>query len=257
MDTENSMKPITIQTVPGERRAFTPAIIGSAIFIFFFLASFMRVQTSSGSVSAAQSAQQLTPKLYLLAEALNEFLIGAIAITLFLVCVHLVKGKKLDFLHLHFSWRRIPKDLLFAFGIYLITALLSYGLTMLVKAVGIKGATGNTEQLVKNGHSLGAFLISLFLIGFAAPIFEEILFRGVIFQGFAGRWGDKWGIGLSSFVFALGHYQGKLSLDLTTLPVILFLGFMLAIRYRRTGNLQANLTTHMFNNIVTVIILFL
>ncbi len=77
-----------------------------------------------------------------------------------------------------------------------------------------------------------------------APLFEEIVFRGFLFRGFANSWGWKWGALASGAVFALAHLQLDIFVPLAVL------GVALAWVYRRTGSLWTCIVMHaLFNSI--------
>ncbi len=102
------------------------------------------------------------------------------------------------------------------------------------------------------GDYLGQFF---FLMGAAlfAPIGEEVLFRGYIFNTLRRIWGEKrWGIvgayGLSAFLFLLAH-SGAASEGLIALLLPAFvMGLLLAWGMHRTGSLLPCVIAHGMNN---------
>lgn len=81
-----------------------------------------------------------------------------------------------------------------------------------------------------------------------APFFEEIVFRGFLFRGFANSWGWLWGALASATLFGLAHLQLDVFFPLAAL------GFMLAWVYRRTGSLWTCIAMHaLFNSIAVAI----
>ena len=62
-----------------------------------------------------------------------------------------------------------------------------------------------------------------------APLFEEIVFRGFLFRGFANSWGWVWAALASAAIFGAAHLQLDVFLPLAAL------GFVLAWAYHRTG----------------------
>lgn len=80
-----------------------------------------------------------------------------------------------------------------------------------------------------------------------APVFEEIVFRGFLFRGFANSWGWIWGAIASAVVFGFAHLQLDLFIPLAVL------GFGLAWVYKRTGSLWTSITMHaVFNGIAVL-----
>ncbi|MGE5229512.1 MAG: lysostaphin resistance A-like protein [Deltaproteobacteria bacterium] len=80
-----------------------------------------------------------------------------------------------------------------------------------------------------------------------APLFEEIVFRGFLFRGFANSWGWVWGALASSAVFGLAHLQLDVFVPLATL------GFFLAWAYKKTGSLWSCIAMHGIFNAIAVL----
>lgn len=99
----------------------------------------------------------------------------------------------------------------------------------------------------RNGLAVGVFF---FTASVAAPIFEEIMFRGFLLPSLT-RYLSPWGaILLSSFLFAIAHLQLSELLPLATLGIVL--GFV----YTRSGNLLAPMLLHCLWNSGTLVSLF-
>ena len=77
---------------------------------------------------------------------------------------------------------------------------------------------------------------------FIAPVFEEILFRGVIYQGLKKRLGLPGAVVLSSGFFSLLHFNAA-----QFLPVM-GLGMLLCFIFEYTGSLVPAIMIHIFNN---------
>lgn len=80
-------------------------------------------------------------------------------------------------------------------------------------------------------------------IGFA-PILEEILCRGLLFETFNKRWGVKFSIFLSALFFGLIHF------DLATIVVATVAGMIFGVLYVRTSSIFASMIVHAINNAV-------
>ena len=78
-------------------------------------------------------------------------------------------------------------------------------------------------------------------IGFA-PILEEILCRGLLFETFNKRWGVKLSILFSALFFGLIHF------DLATLVVATVAGMIFGVLYVRTSSIFASIIVHAVNN---------
>ena len=96
------------------------------------------------------------------------------------------------------------------------------------------------------GHGdIGTIVAGVLIIG-AAPISEEIFFRGFIFGGFRRRLSFPVAAVLSALIFGLFHYTGSGSL--TVVPQLAFLGFAFCWVYEETGSIYPTIALHMVNN---------
>ncbi|MEL1263472.1 CPBP family intramembrane glutamic endopeptidase [Pseudoxanthomonas putridarboris] len=131
------------------------------------------------------------------------------------------------------------------------TFLLSSLLTWCGRRLGLEPNPSNLA-LIEAGFAQYPVFLSLFVV-VLAPLYEEVLFRRVLF----GRlWAAGWpvlGVALSSAVFALMHEIPGLTGNppLTTvflLAVYVAMGAVFAVVYRHTGTLWAPIGAHMLNN---------
>jgi membrane protease YdiL (CAAX protease family) len=260
----SDMNPIEgeIETV-GNRRAFVPAIIGIVIMFLFFLSGLVvQIAGNHHLVSSSKSPKSLedltgdTPKQILTLLYSNEILLGVIALVLALVAAKLAKKKLRTFLHAKFSWINLWRDLGYAAILVFLANLLDVAISSFSHLFS-KADTGNVTALTHSQKVTSVYVALLICTVIAAPIIEETLFRGVIFQGIKGKWGSQAGRFISAFAFSLAHYQGDLVRDLTTMPTIFILGYFLARRFEKTGRLQSNISIHMLNNLLPFLFLVL
>jgi len=116
------------------------------------------------------------------------------------------------------------------------------------------------RYLKKSIYSTSQLVPALIMITLAAPIIEELLFRGCL-QSYLKRYTKKsLAIVFSSLCFSAFHFSfsqgiGNISLLFSLFVFALFLGFI----YERQGSLFASISLHMTLNIVSVvrILLFL
>ena len=96
-----------------------------------------------------------------------------------------------------------------------------------------QGQGGNNPllQLVLEERDPLALGLFLFTAAVAAPVFEEILFRGFLLPSLTRYMSAWWAIGLSGLIFAVAHLSFSEILPLTVLGAIL--GFV----YVRSQNL--------------------
>jgi len=107
-----------------------------------------------------------------------------------------------------------------------------------------EGAELLTQALVPDGW--GARLAVLLLGGLAAPVGEELLYRGMLFGALRRRWGFWGAASVSSLAFGLFHM-----IPLQILMAML-LGVVLCWVYERSGSLWAPVVVHLVNNLLAL-----
>jgi CAAX protease family protein len=96
---------------------------------------------------------------------------------------------------------------------------------------------------------LGPLWIQVLLIAIAAPIGEEVCFRGMLFGGLRERL-PMWAAALiSAALFGLLHVTTGISV----VPPLIAFGFLLALLYERTGSILPCILLHMLNNSVALL----
>ena len=141
---------------------------------------------------------------------------------------------------------------LWGFGSYFIALPLMLCVAFLNQQIW-QGQGGNNPllQLVLEEQDPLALGLFLFTAAVAAPVFEEILFRGFLLPSLT-KYMSAWGaIALSGLIFAVAHLSFSEILPLTLLGAIL--GFV----YVRSQNLLASILLHSTWNSATMIGLFL
>ncbi len=141
---------------------------------------------------------------------------------------------------------------LWGLGGYLVALPLMLGISLLNQQIW-QGQGGNNPilQLVLEERDPVALGMFLFTAAVAAPVFEEVLFRGFLLPSLT-RYMSTWGaIGLSSLIFSVAHLSFSEVLPLTVLGAIL--GFV----YTKSQNLMSSILLHSTWNSITMIGLFL
>jgi membrane protease YdiL (CAAX protease family) len=95
-------------------------------------------------------------------------------------------------------------------------------------------------------------LLLLLITAVAAPIVEELMFRGLLFPALKSTWGKIGGALLSGAVFAAVHP----TIPSGFLPIML-LGVAFALTYERRGSLLANIVMHGIHNGLILLTVFL
>lgn len=137
---------------------------------------------------------------------------------------------------------------------FLASSLLTWG----ARGIGLEPNPSNLE-LIKAGFAQHPVFLGLFAV-VLAPLYEELLFRRVLF-GRLWQAGRPWlGLALSSLVFALAHEMPGLAGNppLTTLfllTVYAVMGAVFAGVYRATGTLWAPIGAHVLNNALALAVM--
>lgn len=114
---------------------------------------------------------------------------------------------------------------------------------------------GNSRQLfVQHPQGVGILILALLVTAVAAPVCEEIFFRGMLFQLLRGRFPLWVAVVLSGVAFGLAHASPAINLAL--LPVFFYMGVVLAVLYVRSGSLTNTMLLHAINNAVGTVLVF-
>jgi membrane protease YdiL (CAAX protease family) len=98
-------------------------------------------------------------------------------------------------------------------------------------------------------ESFGAVPVQVLLIVFAAPISEEVLFRGMLFGGLRTRLPRLAAALISAVLFGGLHALTGVS----AVPPLIAFGFILALLYEKTGSIIPGILLHMLNNSVALL----
>jgi membrane protease YdiL (CAAX protease family) len=104
---------------------------------------------------------------------------------------------------------------------------------------------GGLEVTLRDGWALGLYAITTIV---AAPVGEELFYRGLVFGGL-GHWGFFPAALVSSALFALSH------VDAATVVPFLAVGMTLSWLYWRSGSLWDAIAFHVIFNLLSFILL--
>ncbi len=150
---------------------------------------------------------------------------------------------------------RQPRTWLLAAGVGVGLFLSVTAITVLARKLGVAPDPANLA-LIRQAWASNPILLGLFVI-VLAPLYEELLFRRVLF----GRlWDAGWpwlGMLSSGLVFALAHELLSLFRDASPgafllLALYMSMGVVFAWLYRRTGTLWAPILAHAVNNVLAL-----
>jgi uncharacterized protein len=114
-----------------------------------------------------------------------------------------------------------------------------------------KGGSNPLLQLVLESRDSTALVIFFFTAAIAAPLFEEILFRGFLLPSLTRYMSVSTAIIFSAFLFAVAHLSLSEILPLTSL------GIVLGVVYTRSRNILAPMLVHSLWNSATLVSLFI
>ncbi len=160
-------------------------------------------------------------------------------------------------------WTKVIAAPPLAYGAFLVGAAI---ISAVLEALTNFHVKGNSRELLPPHQShltFAQFIVLLILAAILAPITEETLFRGVLFQGLrsdtSGRLGLKWGIVAaavaSGTLFGLAHLLGGAG-EINTLPILIFLGIVLAFAFQYADTLAASMLVHGSLNGLAIVALF-
>lgn len=98
-------------------------------------------------------------------------------------------------------------------------------------------------------EALGTVPVQILLIVIAAPIGEEVCFRGLLFGGLRTRLPRIAAALAGGLIFGALHAPSGVSV----VPPLIFFGFVLGLLYERTGSIVPGIVLHMLNNSVALL----
>ena len=118
----------------------------------------------------------------------------------------------------------------------------------LVFAALYAGVFGSPHQ-EDIAESFGSLPVQILLIVIAAPVSEEVCFRGMLFGGLRTRMPRIVAALVSGLIFGALHALTGIS----AVPPLIFFGFVLALLYEKTGSIVPGILLHMLNNSIALI----
>ena len=115
---------------------------------------------------------------------------------------------------------------------------------------------GNSRLLfIQRPNGTALLLLALLVTAVAAPVCEEIFFRGMLFRLLGRRMPVSAAVVISATAFGLAHASPAVSWAL--LPTFAYMGIVLGALYARTGVLTNTVMLHGLNNAIVTIIAFI
>lgn len=153
-----------------------------------------------------------------------------------------------------------PNDGIFIFlGVGLQIAL-SLLVIPIAQRLGFEGSTQEITDSIPQDASSGAQIALILIVALLAPITEELMFRGVLYQLLEQRQGFRAAVFGSALVFSSFHIIGLstenfVTAALITLPQLFIVGAVLANTARRRGRLGPAIFIHAGFNLVAILAL--
>jgi len=107
---------------------------------------------------------------------------------------------------------------------------------------------------VQRPGGIGLLFLALLVTAVAAPICEEVFFRGMLFRLLRTRVPLWAAVLLSAMAFGLAHASPAVSPAL--LPTFMYMGIVLAVVYVRTGWLTNNILLHALSNAIATVAVY-
>lgn len=98
-------------------------------------------------------------------------------------------------------------------------------------------------------EAFGPVPVQVLLIVIAAPVSEEICFRGMLFGGLRERFPRLAAALIAGLVFGALHALT----GVTAVPPLIVFGFVLSLLYEKTGSIVPGIILHMLNNSVALL----
>lgn len=147
---------------------------------------------------------------------------------------------------LHMQWRDVPVGL----GVgFLAQVVLGLALNTIYQLLGV-----DTEEIGRTAKDLADqvsgtldVVVLVLVVVVAAPIFEELFYRGLWLRALENRWGTRWAIILSSLLFGAIHFQPY------DFPVLSTIGLFTSLLTVKFGRLGPAIWLHVSFNLTAVI----
>ncbi|CAN3129272.1 CPBP family intramembrane glutamic endopeptidase [Mycobacterium sp. smrl_JER01] len=154
-------------------------------------------------------------------------------------------GPRVD-LCLQWSWRAAATGLLFGV-VGLFVTIPAALLWLQIVGADANSAAGEVFGGVRAGW---AWAIAVFvLIAILAPIFEEVVYRGLLWGALEQRWGRWAAFAVSTVVFSVAH------LEWSRTPLLLVVAIPIGLARLYTANLTASIVAHQVTNLLPGLVL--
>ncbi len=146
---------------------------------------------------------------------------------------------------------RVPKSVWLLRGVIVgvVLVIVSSAIDAGLKSIFGPHPQPQAQALAKH-HGAFAFLLDFMSVAVAAPVAEELFFRGFIFTGLVQRMSPVWAMAISAAVFGAAHLE-----KWAFLPIFA-IGIGLAWTYYATRSLWVNIVAHATVNTISLVIAY-
>jgi uncharacterized protein len=221
--------------------------VSAGWIVLYLTLQIVCIAVATSSVLGAQNLGNVTafrdnPQILLWGGA------SAAAVQLLLMALYLARRGRAAQLGLtHFGQMKLLPTLGLAFAV-VVLAMLFNALYARFIIPGIRMQGDYADLLGKLEMTPVHIGLGLFFAVIAAPVVEELLFRGFLQRALIHRLPVWAAIGLSSLGFAIIHGQPY------AIPGLMSLSIAFGYLYYRTGSLRTNIILHMANNAFALLI---
>lgn len=107
----------------------------------------------------------------------------------------------------------------------------------------------SAEELAASATDVVGVVLLVSIVAVAAPLFEELFYRGLWLRSVQRRFGTAWAVVVSSLVFGVIHFQ------IYDFPALAGFGLIAALLTVRTGRLGPAIWAHVAFNLTAVVFL--
>lgn len=133
--------------------------------------------------------------------------------------------------------------------IFMSAALFSMSLNQIIDALQLKNFSDEYTRVSNALFSPGVIQTTI-CVGFLAPIFEEVLYRGILYGALRKRFSYVASALISSFLF------GALHMNLIQFIYAASMGYIFAYFYERTRKILFPILAHIFANCISILVTY-
>ncbi len=219
------------------------------LFLFFF--------SSVSDTEAFYAAFNLGESQFVLTNEINAFPQMVFMILLAIIIGTMTTKRKWNFINSKsktvFSIVLMSIGYLFVFkmmsGIYIHFGKMIFGIST-TDLASFNPIFSAIEDQVKSLIIVYGIWVALIMVGLIVPIYEEIMFRGILLNGFSNYIGFKYSNIMQAALFGLLHQ------DLFLFPIYMLFGWWCGQMTRKNGSLLPNIVFHILNNLIATMAIY-